>query len=80
MVNCKCGHPQGWHWRGTGSCLECDCMVFGVKENKTVDDILEEGLVCDVSDCDEKAIWFKGTRKLCRHHCHEEKYYLETGD
>ena len=41
MLDCNCGHPQGWHFRGNGSCLECDCMTYGVDKNETLDDILE---------------------------------------
>ncbi len=29
---CTCGHPQGWHWRDYGSCLECLCTGFEQKE------------------------------------------------
>jgi hypothetical protein len=25
---CQCTHPQGWHFRGAGSCLECSCLAY----------------------------------------------------
>ena len=25
---CTCTHPQGWHYRNRGGCLECGCAVF----------------------------------------------------
>lgn len=27
-ANPRCGHPQGWHRKNTGSCIECDCTAF----------------------------------------------------
>lgn len=24
----RCEHPQGWHRKGVGSCLECGCTEF----------------------------------------------------
>lgn len=24
----RCEHPQGWHFHGSGSCLECGCTGF----------------------------------------------------
>lgn len=28
----RCGHPQGWHFRNEGSCLECGCTKFVTTE------------------------------------------------
>ena len=31
-VECVCGHPGGWHFRGNGSCIECGCMKYEQKK------------------------------------------------
>jgi hypothetical protein len=28
----RCEHPQGWHFRNEGSCLECGCTTFHRKQ------------------------------------------------
>ena len=25
-----CGHPEGWHYKSKGSCLECGCMEYNI--------------------------------------------------